>query len=182
MLPLPFCDNKPTKGIAAIFQNEDQVVKAVEIMRDKKFQKFDAYTPYPIHGLDDAMGLKPSYVPYFTLLGGLAGTFTAVSMMTYMSVIDWPMNVGGKPLVSLPAWIPIMFELTVLLAGLTTAAVMFFAAKIPKISRKPFDLRITDDRFAVYVPDCEKGYNEAELRKIFQELGAEDVKHVAGVC
>ena len=102
------------------------------------FKKYDAYTPYPVHGLDDAMGLKRSWIPYATFFAGITGAISAAALEIWTSAVDWPINIGGKPMVSFPAFIPIIFELTVLFGGLTTMGALFYACDLPNFKRKFF--------------------------------------------
>ena len=162
-------------GAVAYFKSPDAIVKAAKETRLKGFKNFDSYTPFPIHGMDEALGLKPSIVPWATLFCGLTGFITAVYLQVWTSAIDWPINVGGKPMVSWPAFIPITFELTVLLAGLGTAAFMFFLNGLPNGKPNPFDLRTTDDRFALYVPFEGQSVSQSEVEAFLKTLHAENV-------
>src|SRR4051794_3812134 len=97
---------KPT-GVIAVFTNENDLIHAAKEVRAKKgFKKYDAFTPYPVHGLDAAMGIKRSFLPWVTFFAGATGTLTALALEIWTSAFDWPINIGGKPLVSLPAFIP----------------------------------------------------------------------------
>src|ERR1700742_4132558 len=102
-----------TAGVIAVFKDENDLISAARQAREKmRFTKYDAFTPYPVHGLDDAMGIKRSWLPWVTFFAGLTGALTALALDVWTSAVDWPVNIGGKPLVSLPAFIPIIFELT----------------------------------------------------------------------
>src|SRR5262245_51016346 len=133
-------------GAVAYFKSAAEVVAGVKAARAKGLLEVETYTPFPIHGMYEHLGLNPSIVPWATFIGGLNGFLTALGLQVYTSAIDWPLNVGGKPLVSGPAFIPILFELTVLLGGLSTAGFMFFLNGLPCLKPNPFDPKITDDR------------------------------------
>jgi multisubunit Na+/H+ antiporter MnhG subunit len=117
--------------VLAEFPSPDELVKATTEMRLKGFQGLDTYSPFPLHGGSEALDLPPSKVPLIALCGAIAGVVGALAMQTYMNTIDYPLNVGGRPLLSLPSWIPITFELAVL----CTAFGIFFG--ILGLSRLP---------------------------------------------
>ena len=165
-------------GAVAYFKSAAEVVNAVKAARAKGFHEVETYTPFPIHGMDEHLGLKPSIVPWATFLGGLTGFMTALGLQVYTSAIDWPINVGGKPLISGPAFIPILFELTVLLGGLSTAGFMFFLNGLPSFKANPFDPKITDDRFALYIPFEGQKMAAAEVSAFLNTLHAEKVSQV----
>lgn len=162
-------------GAVAYFSTSSEILAAAKSATAKGFSDVEAYTPFPIHGMDDALGLKPSIVPWATFLGGLTGFLTAVFLQVWTSAVDWPINVGGKPYVSGPAFIPICFELTVLLGGLSTAGFMFLLNGLPSMKQNPFDPRISDDRFALYVPFRGQKAGESEVQSFLNALKAEKV-------
>jgi Protein of unknown function (DUF3341) len=102
--------------VLAEFPSPHALVEATRLMRERGFTHMDTYSPYPLHGGSEALGLPRSKVPLLALVGGLSGVTIALSFQTYMNTIDYPLNIGGRPLLSLPAWIPITFESGVLLA------------------------------------------------------------------
>ncbi len=166
-------------GAVAYFKTATEIVTAVKAARAQGFSEVETYTPFPIHGMDEHLGLKPSIVPWATFLGGLTGFATAVFLQIWTSAVDWPLNVGGKPFVSGPAFIPIMFELTVLLGGLSTAGFMFALNGLPTMKPNPFDPRITDDRFALYIPFKGQKVGEPEVSSFLNGLHAEKVTLVS---
>ena len=166
-------------GAVAYFKSSAEVLNAARAATTKGFKAVESYTPFAIHGMDDALGLKPSIVPWATLICGITGFVTAVSLQVWTSSIDWPINVGGKPMNSLPAFIPIMFELTVLLGGLGTAFFMFFLNGLPNFNPNPFDPRITDDRFALYIPFAGQKVPQAEVEGFLRTLQAEKVATIS---
>ncbi len=168
-----------SNGMIAVFKNEGDLLSAARAAREKMgFQNYDAFTPYPVHGLDDAMGLKRSWLPYVTFVAGITGTVSALLLQIWTSAFDWPINIGGKPFISFPAFIPITFELTVLFGGLATVGALFFVCGLPNLKRKPLDLRITNDRFVLFVPSSEKKYNEGELKTFLSQFHPEEVSVV----
>src|SRR5256885_14402132 len=130
------------------FQQEGPLVEAVLAIRSCGLRIADVYSPYPVHRLDDAMAMRPSRLPVVAFAGGLLGLIAALSLELYTSVVDWPLNVGGKPDNSLLAFIPIAFELTILGAGLATcAALMVRSGLSPFRFAPPIDAAATDDTF-----------------------------------
>ncbi|QRN99212.1 DUF3341 domain-containing protein [Archangium violaceum] len=103
--------------VLAEFPSPDVLVAATQQMREKGYQGMDTYSPYPLHGGSEALGLPPSRVPFIALGGALTGIITAISFQAYMNGLDYPLNVGGRPVLSIPAYVPITFELAVLLAA-----------------------------------------------------------------
>jgi len=167
---------KYQSGIAAIFLTEEQVVKAAKKVKDSGFTKFDAISPYPIHGMEEACGIKRSWIPYVTFLMGLIGLLAGLWFTWWTSAVDWALNVGGKPFFSLPAFIPIMFELTVLFAALSSVAALFYACGIPKVNPPVIDLDLTSHKFAIFIPANDTGYDEKKIEEMFRSLGAAEVK------
>ncbi|MFL5815958.1 MAG: DUF3341 domain-containing protein [Bdellovibrionia bacterium] len=186
---------KPTlAGVIGYFDSPDTLIKATRQVRDARYQYFDVFSPYPIHGMDAAQGLKRSPIPFVTFIAGLTGGSLAFLFQYWTSAVDWPINVGGKPFNSWPAFIPITFELTVLFAGLATAGAMFIFNGLPNTRRKSFDPNLTNDRFALVIeaplPVAEddvssqrkaaqfKQFEEADAADFLRKLGAQDVRTV----
>jgi hypothetical protein len=180
-------------GVLAFFDTPDLLVEATAKVRDANYARWDVFTPYPIHGLDHAQGLKRSPIPFVTFIAGLTGCTIAFLFEYWTSAIDWPINVGGKPYNSWPAFVPIMFELTVLLAGLCTVGAMFAFNGLPNIRRKIFDPSLTRDRYAIVIEapvpkevdpegrDSAKGhkaFSESEAAQFLKQLGAKEVRSV----
>jgi hypothetical protein len=163
-------------GMAAIFHDEHQVVKAAAKIRENGFTKFDAISPYPVHGMEEACGIKRSWIPWVTLVAGFTGCFLAWLMQWWISVVNWPLNIGGKPFHSLPAFIPIMFELTVLIGSLASVGALFYACGIPKVNPPVIDPALTSHKFAIFIPSDDNGYSEPKVEALFRELGAAEVK------
>ena len=166
-------------GIAGIFLDEQVTVNAARKVRESGFLKFDAITPYPVHGMEEACGIKRSPIPYITFIAGVMGLLAALALVWYTSVYDWPINVGGKPLFSLPAFIPIMFELTVLFAALCSVAALFYFCNMPKIDPPVIDKDLTCHKFAIFIPENDVGFSEDRVQKLLNDLGANEVKKVA---
>lgn len=152
-------------GVVGIFTDPNTLIHATEKVRACNYESFDCFTPYPVHGLEHAQGLKRSPLPFITLGAGLTGFMSAVTLQYWTSVVDWPLNIGGKPYWSWPAFVPIMFELTVLFAGLATVGGMFLLNGFPNTKKRAFDPSITCDRFAIFI-DAPKEYTQEELEEM----------------
>lgn len=166
-------------GMAGIFLEESKVVQAAARTREAGFLKFDAISPYPIHGMEEACGIERSSIPYVTFAAGALGLLAALALVYYTSVINWPINIGGKPMFSLPAFIPIMFELTVLFAALCSVGALFYHCNMPKVDPPTIDKDLTSHKFAIFIPENDVGYNEESVSKMLSEMGAVEVKKVA---
>lgn len=166
-------------GLAGIFTQEPQVLKAAKKVKEMGFVKFEAISPYPIHGMEEACGIPRSSIPYVTFIAGIIGGSFALWLTWWTSVVNWPINVGGKPLFSLPAFIPIIFELTILFAALSSVAALIYHCGLPKHDPPVIHPDLTCDKFAIYVSESEPGYDAAKLENLFRECGASEVKKVA---
>ncbi len=163
-------------GMAAIFLTEAQVLVAAKKTHDMGFVKYDAITPYPVHGMEEACALKRSWIPYVTFGAGFCGLSLALWFTWWTSAVNWAINVGGKPFFSLPAFVPIMFELTVLFAALSSVVALFYAAGLPRINPPILDKDLTCHKFAIFIPSDDVGYDEKKIEAMFRALGASEVK------
>ena len=145
----------------AEFDKPDDVMHAAEKCRDKGFEKWDVHTPYPLHGMDDAMGLSDSKLGWIVLCCGLTGLTLAVTMIQWMNGYDYPLIIGGKPPDAIPSMVPIMFELTILLSAFGAVFGMFSLNEIPKHHHPVF----FSDRFEAF-----------SNNKFFISIEAEDAK------
>src|SRR5580698_4215991 len=121
----------PLFGMMAEFETPGQLVAAARRVREAGFKHFDAYSPYPIHELDEAMDLHDNRVSLFTLIGGIIGGLTGFGLCSWVESVALPLNIGGRPLISVPMFIPVTFELTILCAGLTAAISMIMLNGLP---------------------------------------------------
>lgn len=153
-------------GILASFEHLDDTVDAIHDLRAAGINGITAYAPFPEHHIEAALGYKESPVRVFTLVGGLTGAATGFAF-TIFSVQDWPLVVGGKPLVSIPAFVVIAFELTILFGALATLIGLFILARIPKFQPQVvYDPEYSSGRFGLFV-EAPEG-KEAEARRILE--------------
>lgn len=156
------------------------ILDATRKTRDRGFQKFDTFTPFPVHGMEEAMGMKRTTLPYVSFAAGVAGLSAAIGLQVWTHAFSWPMNIGGKPLLAIPAYVPIFFELTVLFCGVTTAVVMFTRyLNLPCHSKPIFHPKITDDRFALAIEVDSEGEVEP-VKKFLREIHASEIHHMEG--
>ncbi|MBH55349.1 MAG: hypothetical protein CMI18_13530 [Opitutaceae bacterium] len=171
-----------TFGLAADFENPHTLMKAAKRCRDKGFKSWDVITPFPVHGLEEAMGLKRSRVPFFTFIGGATGFITGTFIAWYMNAFDYPLIVGGKPLFSPVFPFPVMYELTILLAALSTIAGMFILNGLPRhyhpvMKAKDF-AATTDDTLRITIESSDPLYDSEKTRVFLQEIGGTNIQEL----
>jgi hypothetical protein len=159
--------------LIATFAHADSLVRAVQKARRDMLRVYDVFTPFPVHGLDEAMGIRRTRLPRITLIAGLTGLAFAMSLQYYTNVLDWPLNVGGKPDNTTLAFIPISFELTVLFAGLSTVAAFLLRTKLYPGKRPWLPAPgITDDVFTLVLRKPPDDEAQKRARSILSECGA----------
>ena len=158
----------------AVFASEDSILHAARACRDQGFEIVDARSPHPMHGFDDVAGIRRSRLPAATLVAGIVGLSLGTWLQVWTSARDWAIDVGGKPWNSMPAFLPVTFELTVLCAGLTTVAVLLIRSRL-RPGRAPTltGLRATDDRYALLVASPMGTRTASDMGRLWRQLGAE---------
>tara|TARA_B100001057_G_scaffold130820_2_gene129898 strand:+ start:4146 stop:4664 length:519 start_codon:yes stop_codon:yes gene_type:complete len=168
-------DNKNL--VRAIFTDDDTVLSAVRILREKGMKIKEVYSPFPIHGLDKAMGLKETRIAMASFMYGLFGLVIAITLTAYTMNFDWPQNIGGKPSMTwganMPAFVPILFELTVFFAAhLMVWTFMVINKLYPGAEPQNPDPRTTDDHFMIEL------YSSKGLVDVLKESGAKEISEV----
>lgn len=165
-----------TYGLLAEFADPGALMHAAEGMREAGYTHFDAHSPFPIHGMDRAMGLGNSLVGYFAFAGGLTGLVVATLLQWWTSAVDYPVNISGKPLFAFEPSIPIMFELTVLFAAFGAVAGMFALNGLPRPYNPLFYSenfsRASDDSFFLHVAASDGQFDREETGDALRKLGA----------
>ncbi len=163
--------------LLGVFKDTKSIIHAVEKLREAGQPIHDAYTPFAVHGLDEAMGLKRSRLTFVALAAGLTGATCAFSLQFYTMVIDWPVIIGAKPHFALPSFIPPTFEWTILFSALITTGAFLYRSRLMPVPQKlPLeDLGVTDDQFVVAVDSSQKGFNAAITKEIFKKFHATQV-------
>jgi hypothetical protein len=169
---------RPSRAVLALYGDPDRLLNAAAVAREHGFQGMDAFTPYPVHGLSEALGVRKSWVPYVTLVMGLTGAALGLTFEIWTSAYDWPIIVGGKPYISLPAFIPVMFESGVLIGGTMTLAALLLACGLPALGKPILDRNLTNDHFGLYVPETGPDWNEERIFGVLRKTGPIDMKVV----
>jgi hypothetical protein len=164
-------------ALVGIFRDPNAILNAADNARQKGWKHLDAITPYPVHGMEHALGVRMSWVPWVTLITGLAGGIGGFALQAWSSAVEWPLNVGGKPFVSWPAFVPVMFECAILVAGISTFIAMWAACRLPKVKPRVYDVRLTDDHFGLLVPLTDD-VREQDVTEFLKGAGADEVRRV----
>jgi len=169
-------------GLVAEYAEPSDIMKAAKAIRHAGFTKMNAYTPFPVHGLDEAIGFKDHRLKWLVFACGLTGMLGGMGLQYYTSVIDYPWNVGGKPLFSWPAFIPVTFECTILLSAFGAVFGMLAMNKLPKpwqpiFSAKNFE-RATNDRFFLYIDQSDKIFDVKTTKDLLLSTGALEVSEL----
>ncbi|MAH12542.1 MAG: hypothetical protein CMO33_02240 [Verrucomicrobia bacterium] len=169
-------------GLMATFKSAKDIYHACLKVREAGYTKWESYTPFPVHGLDKAMGMTRSHVPRFTLIGGLTGFTLATLMIWFMNAYDYPLNVGGKPFFTFIFPFPVMYEMNILLAAFGTLGGMFILNRLPRHHHPLFEnknfLTCSDDRLAIVIEVIDPKYDEEETKKFLESLNATEVEIV----
>ena len=167
-------------GILARFDTAADIFEAALRVRDAGYRKWDVYTPFPIHGMDEAMGLRTSKVGYFTFCGGLTGFSFGMWMIWFMNKFDYGLVVGGKPLFTPLYAFPVSYELTILLSAFATLGGMLFVNRLPKLYNPLFRSetfkRASNDRFFICIEAADPKF--AEARTLLEAAGASAIELV----
>ncbi len=164
----------------AEFTTPKDVVHAAEKVRDAGYKRWDVHTPFPIHGMDKAMGISDSALGWIVLLSGLTGVSAAFLLMWYTNGVDYPLIIGGKPGFSLPSMVPVMFELTILLSAFGAVLGMLGLNQLPRHHHHVFYSerfeRATDDRFFVSIDAGDERFDVEETQKLLASLHPESLE------
>jgi len=163
-------------GLLAEFETPAKLLKAAEAVRDAGYKNWDCYSPFPVHGMDRAMGLRDTRLPWVVLGAGLTGAGAAVLMQWWMNAHDYRYLISGKPLFSLPANIPIIFEVTVLFSAITAVLAMFVFNGLPQFYHPTFNSwrfkKATDDKFFIAIETADPRFDESRTEKLLESLGS----------
>ena len=169
-------------GLMAEFDTPTGLVEAANATREAGYKKIDAYSPFPVEGLAEAIGFHHDLVPLITLIGGIVGGTTGFLMQYWMAVISYPVNVGGRPLNSWPSFIVITFEMTILFAGISAVFGMLALNGLPMPYHPVFNVPrfafASKDRFFLIVFSSDKKYDAASTRKFLESLDPRSVSEV----
>ncbi len=177
--------NKTVVGLVGLYDDPDVLVRAAAKVRDAGFRRWDCYTPFPVHGLDRAMGLKSSPVPTLALAAGFAGLLVAVALTGGLNVIYYPIRIAGKPMFSWQAFVPIYFELFVLFAALTIMGSLFVFCGLGRWRSPLHDSgimkEVTSDRFAIVLEAADDAYSQGDAKALLESTGCCDIRPLVGL-
>lgn len=159
---------KITKYISAYYEDEVDLLSGIKKLKENNVDILDAFTPFPVHGLDKALGIRRSWLPRVGFIGGTIGALTGFFFQKWVFAEGYQMNIGGKPLLAIPSFIPVTFELTVLFAAVFMVFAFLFRSKLGAgAENKIYDLKITDNHFVVVA-----GYEENNSEKVKEQMEA----------
>jgi len=165
------------KYIIGSFADPDELMAGIDRLQANNVSIYDCFTPMPIHGIEAKLGVKPSRLPIAAFCFGLLGGTLGFSLLYYTLFYDWPMNIGGKPALPLPDFVPVTFECTILITALGMVATFFYRNHLfPGRAPRVMDLRATDDRFILAV-DANDNTDHVKIETLLKEAGAVEVKY-----
>lgn len=169
-------------GLLAEYENTQDLYHACEQVRDAGYAAWDAYTPFPVHGLEKAMGVRASLVPWIVCVMGFSGAALGFLMQYWMSAVDYPLIIAAKPLNSYPAFVPITFEPGILLGSFGAVFGMLGLNKLPQLHHSLFNsknfARASNDRFFIAIEARDPRYHTDDTTKFLEETGALSVEEV----
>jgi Protein of unknown function (DUF3341) len=169
-------------GVIGEFEKPEQLIHAAEKIREAGYRYYESYTPFPVEGLPEAMGMRRNMVPLITLIGGLLGGLGGFGFQYWVNVVSYPMNIAGRPLNSWPAFIPVTFELTILCASLSAVLGMLALNGLPQPHHPIFNANrfshASQDRFFVCIQARDQKFDLAETARFLQSLAAQHVSEV----
>lgn len=177
-------EQKELFGIGAQFASARELYEAAQKVRDAGYKRWDVHSPYPIHGMDDAMGLGRSKVSFFSLCGGTLGCLTAFFLVYYTSAIEYPLVVQGKPFFAFEPTFPVFFELTILFTAFFTVGSMFALNLMPRFNHPVFEWdrfeKVTDDGFFIVIEAADPLYHETATAEFLQQIGGQHITRIEG--
>jgi hypothetical protein len=169
-------------GLLAEFADLSAVVSAAQKTRAAGYKIWDVHSPFPIHGIDAVIGIRPTVLPWLVLCGGLTGLASGLALQWYCNAFDYQIIVSGKPMFSLPANIPIIFECTVLFSALTAVFGMLGLNRLPLLYNPLFKSarfrRVTDDKFFIWIDASDSQFNEKGTEEFLKSVGATAVERI----
>lgn len=170
------------RGLLAEFADPDSLVEAARTVREAGIRRFDSHSPFPVHGIDGAMGIRPTVLPWIVMAAGVAGAVAALALQWWTNAVNYPMNISGKPLFSLPANIPVTFELIILFAALATFFGVLMLNGLPRFydpySQSERFRRATADRFFISIDARDAAFDAPRLQHLLTEAGATAVETI----
>lgn len=182
MTQLSVSSNPSIYGLMAEFTDPKELVEATQAAYDAGYRKMDAYTPFPVHGISEALGLPRTRLPMLILLGGIVGGFSGYGLQYYTSVLNYPYNVGGRPFHSWPAFVPITFEVTVLFSALAAVLGMLLLNGLPQPYHPVFNVPrfelASRSHFFLCIESVDPKFDRAETRRFLEGLHPDTIAEV----
>ena len=163
--------------LLGVFQNERDILEATRAARASGLKVLDVYTPHAVHGMEEAMGLQRSRLPWVCFVAAAIGAFLKLWFEYWTAVVNWPLNVGGKPWNSLPAWVPVTFEVMVLSAGVSTVVAFFLISRLWPGRRAALPVpRVTDDRFVLALEEADAAFDLRSVKRLLEKFNVVSVE------
>ena len=166
-------------GIMAEFDTATDMVDAANKVRLAGYTHTDAFSPFPLHEIDEALGIKRSILPLLVFAGGITGLLTGIGLQVWVHYIEYPLNVGGRPFISIPSFVPPAYELTILLAGFTAVFGMLFLNGLPRPYHPVFNVPrfalATREKFFLLIEAADPKYDYEKVRSFMEELKPQEV-------
>ena len=163
----------------AEFDTPTEVVDAARKVREAGYTKTDAFSPFPIHEMDEALGIRRSILPYLVFGGGVTGLLLGVGLQVFVHYFEYPMNVGGRPYISIPSFVPVSYELTILLAGITAVLGMLFLNGLPRPYHPVFNVPrfalATREKFFLIIESADPKFEYGDTKSFMESLKPQEV-------
>lgn len=170
---------KKLYGLLAEFDSATELVDAAHKVRKAGFRKTDAFSPFPLHEIDEALGIKRSILPVLVFFGGITGLLSGIALQVFVHYIDYPLNVGGRPYLSWPSFVPPAYEMTILLAAFTAVFGMLFLNGLPRPYHPVFNVPrfalATREKFFILIEAADPKYNYEETKSFMESLNPQEV-------
>ena len=169
-------------GVLAEFANPADLMDAASEVNKAGYKHFDTYSPFPIHGMDDAMGLKPSKLGWIVLAHGLLGLLAGIALQVWSMDIAYPVHISGKPYLNFPAFVPVAFAIVILLASFGAFMGMFFLNRLPRLHQPIFNsdriAKATDDGFFICIEATDPAFSEQQTGAFLKSIGATHIETI----
>ena len=169
-------------GYLCEVENPKELIEISKKVRDSGYTKFDTYTPFPVHGIDKAMGIQPSKVPWLSITGCFIGLFSAIALQVWTNGIDYKIALSGKPFIAFPAFVPVTFELTILFTAFFTVFGMFGINQLPTFNRPIFNnesiKKATCSGFFLSISADDKNFDEEKTKTFLQKSGGKNIEKI----
>ena len=179
---MPDSTERKQFGLLAELPDTKALYHACEKVRDAGYTRWDAHTPFPVHGIEHAMGLPPSRLPWIVLFAALSGIAGAFLLQAWVHAVDYPLVISGKPYLSWQAFVPVTFEVTILFSAFGAVLGMLHLNRLPRhyhsLFRSQRFERVTDDKFFISIEVTDPRYDEEETERFLEEIGATHVERI----